>query len=134
MTLPKRLTEMENIVTLLIGSLVLIVILYQSLKIANENERFAVFVLGRFLDFKGPGLIFVVPGTQRIVRLKIGDIGSVKGPEFVTFGDVDIPIDGLSSFRVGQSVRIDRFDGARPVIAASSVAPKTMCPNCGHSF
>jgi len=91
---------------------VLIVLVSQSLKIAGESERFAVFVLGRFLDFRGPGLILVIPFTQRIVRLKIGDIGRVKGPDFVTIGEVDIPIDGLTSFRVGQSVRIDRFDGA----------------------
>ncbi len=123
-----------SLATLLVASLVVIVVLYQSIKIADESERFAVFLLGRFMDFRGPGLIFVTPGTQRIVRLKIGDIGSVKGPDFVTFGEVDIPFDGLSSFRVGQSVRIDRFDGARPVLAASSIAPKNTCPNCGHQF
>ncbi len=123
-----------SVATLVVALLVVIVVLYQSIKIADESERFAVFVLGRFMDFRGPGLVFVAPGTQRIVRLKIGDIGSVKGPDFVAFGEVDIPIGGLTSFRVGQSVRIDRFDGAKPVLTASSVAPKNTCPNCGHQF
>ena len=114
--------------------LVLIVILYQSIKIAKENERFAVFVLGRFLDFKGPGLILVAPYTHRVIRLKVGDVGRVKGPGFVTFGEEDVPVGGLSSFRVGQSVRIDRFDESGPVLSASSVAPTSICPNCGHQF
>jgi hypothetical protein len=119
---------------LLVVTLVLIVVLAQSLKIASESERFAVFGLGRFMDFKGPGLVLVTPYTQKVIRLKVGDIGRVKGPDFVTFGEDDIPVGGLTSFRVGQSVRIDRFEGATPVFSASSIAPKNTCPNCGHSF
>ncbi len=49
--------------SLVIG--VLVVYLALSIRIANENERFAVFVLGRFAGYKGPGLVLKMPGGTR---------------------------------------------------------------------
>ncbi len=109
------------------------VVLYSSIRIAQENERFAVFMMGRFAGYKGPGLVFKSSAT-RLVRLKVGDIGTVTGHEFAKFGDDDIPIKNLSSFEVGDPVRIDRFDGTEPRVEKTSIAPKTLCPKCGHEF
>ena len=113
---------------------VAIVVLMQSLKIANENERFAVFLLGRFHSYKGPGLVLITPYTQRVHRLKVGDVGVLTNSEFARFGSVDIPISNTGSLRQGQAVRIDGFDGVDPRLVASSVPAKTTCPNCGHNF
>jgi len=113
---------------------VVTVILMNAIKIANENERFAVFILGRFQAFKGPGLILITPYTQQVQRLKVGDIGVLTGPEFARFDTVDIPVSNVASLRQGQAVRIDGFDGVEPRLVASSVPGKTICPNCGHNF
>lgn len=125
---------MTSLATLLILTIVLIVVLSKSIKIAGESERFAVFLLGRFQGFMGPGLVLVTPFTQKVIRLKVGDIGVFKGPGFVTFDEFDIPTDDANDFRAGQPVRIERFDGSKPVFAASSIAAQTLCPNCGHRF
>ena len=108
--------------------------LASSLKIAAESERFAVFGMGRFVAFKGPGLIFISPGVHRAVRLRIGDIGVLSSSEFARFGPVDIPVKNIGSLRQGQSVRIDSFDGVEPRLVESSLPAKTMCPKCGHQF
>lgn len=113
--------------------LIVIVLLAASLKIANENERFAEFVLGRFAGFKGPGLLFRSP-TSKMVRLSIGDDGVVRNAEFVTFGDTDVPISSAASFRTGDKVRIDGFDSNEPRLVASSTESKHNCPKCGHTF
>ena len=110
------------------------VVLYNSIKIAGESERFAVFVLGRFQAFKGPGLVVVISGTQQAHRLKVGDIGILTSSEFARFGTIDIPVSDVGSLRQGQAVRIDGFDGVEPRLVASSVPAKTICPNCGHNF
>lgn len=113
---------------------VLIPVLMNSIRIAEESERFAVFVMGRFQEFKGPGLILITPYAHRVCRLKVGDVGVLKSSEFATFRSVDIPVSNVDALRPGQAVKIEGFDGAVPRLVASSVPAKTMCPNCGHQF
>lgn len=113
--------------------LVALFVVYLSIGIARENERFAVFLLGRFARFAGPGLVMKTV-AMRFVRLKVGDIGSVTSHEFVKFGDADIPFNNLGSFAVGDPVRIEGFDGTEPRLAKSALRPKTRCPQCGHEF
>lgn len=121
-------------VLMIVVLLVAIVFLASALKIANESERFAVFLLGRFQFFKGPGLVILAPATQKAHRLRVGDVGTLTSAEFANFGGVDIPVTNTESLRQGQAVRIDGFDGVEPRIVASSVPAKTMCPSCGHQF
>ena len=123
-----------NDLFILLVLIVAVVVLMQSLRIAHENERLAVFMLGRFHSYKGPGLVLVTPYTQRVHRLKVGDVGILTSSEFARFGSVDIPISNTGSLRQGQAVRIDGFDGVDPRLVASSVPAKTTCPNCGHNF
>ena len=119
--------------TLLIITALVVILAYSSLRIANENERFAVFVLGRFLEFKGPGLVFKTQ-AMKFVRLKIADIGVVISPEFVRFGESDVPIPQAKEFRVGDSVRILSFGEDGPFLERSDKAAIQQCPKCGHEF
>jgi len=48
--------------------LLLLVLLTASIKILREYQRGVVFTLGRFTGVKGPGLIFLVPFVQQMVR------------------------------------------------------------------
>ena len=45
--------------------LALIALLASALRILREYERGVVFQLGRFWKVKGPGLVFVIPGSSR---------------------------------------------------------------------
>lgn len=125
---------MFEILPLLVLTLIATMILATSMKIAGESERFAVFILGRFQAFKGPGLVLIAPYTQKVHRLRVGDIGLLKSSEFAQFGTVDIPVADTGSLKVGQAVRIDSFDGVEPRIVASSIPPKVICPKCAHQF
>ena len=71
---------------------------------------------------------------SRLIRFKVGDIGTLTSHEFAKFSDVDIPVTNVDSFKVGNPVKIDGFDENRPRLVQSSVRPKTLCPNCGHEF
>ena len=119
--------------TILIVAALVIVVAYSSIRIANENERFAVFILGRFWKFKGPGLVFKA-NTMKLIRLRISDLGVVTSPEFVRFGESDVPISQASEFRIGDSVRILSFGENGPFLARSDEAPIQRCPNCGHEY
>lgn len=120
---------------IVIALVVLILILStNTFRLANEGERLAVFSMGRFEAFKGPGLIIVAPFIQRVHRLKLGDIGVLTNPEFAKFDNVDIPVRNTDGLRQGDAVRIDGFDGFEPRLVASSIPAATMCPKCGHKF
>lgn len=48
-----------------------IVIFAASLKVVNEYERMAVFRLGRFVNIQGPGLVLLVPGVDKGVKVNL---------------------------------------------------------------
>ena len=120
--------------TLLVILAVVFVITYRSIRIVNENERLAVFMLGRFFRFKGPGLVLVTD-MMSLVRLSVGDIGVVTGPEFVRFSESDVPVGQAGEFTIGDSVRILSFnDDGGPFLTRSNEAAVHRCPECGHEF
>ena len=121
-------------VATIIVLIVVIYLAYTSLRIAGENERFAKFVLGRFEGFVGPGLIFVPPSIVKLIRVKLGDVGTVTSSQFVRFGDTEVPVSAASSFNPGDAVRVDGFGVEGPVLSQSNVRATQICPKCGHSF
>lgn len=121
----------ELVIPILVA--LVVVLAYQSFKIANENERFAVFLLGRFSEFKGPGLVFKT-NAMKLVRLRVGDLGVVTASDFVRFGESDVPVPQASEFRPGDTVRILSFGDAGPCLTRSDQATIRRCPNCGHEF
>ncbi len=123
-----------DLVIVFLLTLFLIIWLTFALKIAAESERFAVYLLGRFHSYKGPGLVLVVPFTQRVHRLRVGDVGVMSGSGFATFDGVDIPVLNTGALEQGQVVSIDAFDGVEPRLVASSERPGQQCPKCGHRF
>lgn len=125
---------MPDFLFVLVTALVVIVVMASALKIADEGERFAVFMLGRFQHFRGPGLVFVAPTIHKVHRIRAGDTGTLVSSEFVNLGGVDVPISNTGSIRPGQAVRVDGFDGVEPRIVVSSEPAGNQCPKCGHQF
>ena len=125
---------MTDLIVTLSFTAIVTIILIKAAKIAAESERFAIFTLGRFDRYLGPGLVIIVPFTQLAVKLKVGDLGVLVSREFATFGEFDIPVKNTDSIRIGQAVRIDGFDDVEPRLVASSTRPMNQCPNCGHEY
>ena len=45
-------------------------LLFSSVKVLKEYERGVIFRLGRVIPTKGPGLIIVIPGVDKVRYLK----------------------------------------------------------------
>jgi regulator of protease activity HflC (stomatin/prohibitin superfamily) len=56
---------------LIILLILAIVILAASIKILKEYERMVIFRLGRFVNTQGPGLILLVPGIDKGVKVNL---------------------------------------------------------------
>ncbi len=47
------------------------VLILSSIKILNEYERGVVFRLGEFAGVRGPGLIVIIPGIEKMTKIDL---------------------------------------------------------------
>jgi len=76
-------------------------VLFFSLKVLNEYERGVVFRLGRIIGAKGPGLIFLIPLVDRMIRIDLRTVTLDVPPQDVISRDnVTIKVNAVVYFRV----------------------------------
>jgi regulator of protease activity HflC (stomatin/prohibitin superfamily) len=76
-------------------------ILSMGIKILSEYERGVVFRLGRLIDVKGPGLIFLIPVLDRMVKVDLRTITlDVPVQEVMTKDNVTVKVNAVCYFRV----------------------------------
>ncbi len=79
----------------------LVVILYSAIKILREYERGVIFLLGRFWKVKGPGLIIVIPGIQKMIRVDLRTIVmDVPSQDVISRDNVSVKVSAVIYFRV----------------------------------
>jgi regulator of protease activity HflC (stomatin/prohibitin superfamily) len=80
---------------------IILLILFSAIKILNEYERGVIFLRGRFWKVKGPGLIVVIPGIQRIVRVDLRTIVmDVPQQDVISRDNVSVRVSAVNYFRV----------------------------------
>jgi regulator of protease activity HflC (stomatin/prohibitin superfamily) len=85
-----------------------IVLLFASLRIANEYQRAVVLRLGRFVGSRGPGLYFLIPFIERQTTIDLRVVtADVEEQEAITKDNVPVKVDAVVWYRVvdpGRSV------------------------------
>ncbi len=86
----------------ILGALVLLIILAAlTIKILREYERAVVFFLGRVQRVFGPGIIFIIPGVQQIVRVDLRiRVFDVPAQDIITRDNVSVKVNAVVYFRV----------------------------------
>lgn len=78
-----------------------VILLASSIKIVNEYERGVIFRLGRSMGAKGPGVFFVIPVIDRIVRTNLQIIAvPVASQAVITKDNVTATVDAVAYFQV----------------------------------
>ncbi|MBU0654324.1 MAG: slipin family protein [Gammaproteobacteria bacterium] len=76
-------------------------ILFSAIKILNEYERGVVFFLGRFQAVKGPGLIIIIPGIQRMVKVDLRVVTmDIAKQDVISRDNVTVHVSAVLYFRV----------------------------------
>ena len=89
------------LITYAIAALLAIVVLSQMVKILREYERGVVFLLGRFQTVKGPGLIILIPGIQRMIRVDLRVmVLDVPTQDVISRDNVSVKVNAVIYFRV----------------------------------
>jgi len=85
----------------LVIAVVVIILLSAALKVVQEYERGAVFRLGRFVGLRGPGLVFLIPFVERMMKVDLRVITmDVPAQECITRDNVTVKVDAVIYFRV----------------------------------
>ena len=86
----------------ILGALLLVLILAAlTIKILREYERAVVFFLGRVQRVFGPGIIFIIPGVQQIVRVDLRiRVFDVPPQDIITRDNVSVKVNAVVYFRV----------------------------------
>lgn len=117
-------------VVIAIGVLIL---LSAAIRIVQEYERGACFRLGRFVGLRGPGLVFLIPFIERMMKVDLRVITmDVPSQECITRDNVTVRVDAVIYFRV-----VDAADAVLKVLdyikATSLLAATTLRNVVGQS-
>ena len=92
---------MQFYITIGIVTAVVIVLLYNTIKILKEYERGVIFLLGRFQTVKGPGLIILFPGIQKMTKVDLRVIVmDVPTQDVISRDNVSVKVNAVIYFRI----------------------------------
>jgi regulator of protease activity HflC (stomatin/prohibitin superfamily) len=78
-----------------------IFVLYNTIKILKEYERGVIFFLGRFQSVKGPGLIILIPGLQKMTKVDLRVIVlDVPTQDVISRDNVSVKVNAVIYFRI----------------------------------
>jgi regulator of protease activity HflC (stomatin/prohibitin superfamily) len=93
---------MTAVLTALVVILVLLgALVAASVRVLREYERAVVFRLGRLVNQRGPGLVLLIPGIDRMVRVSLRTVTlNIKPQDIITRDNVTARVDAVAYFRV----------------------------------
>ena len=103
-----------------------VALLFYSFRVLREYERGVIFLLGRFWKVKGPGLIIVIPGIQKIVRVDLRTIVmDVPTQDVISRDNVSVKVNAVIYFRVIDPekaiIQVENFDNATSQLAQTTL-------------
>jgi regulator of protease activity HflC (stomatin/prohibitin superfamily) len=126
--MPKNLIETAEglIVWVVLVVIFLSILLPSALRILREYERAVIFRLGKLIGAKGPGLVFLIPMVDRMVRMDLRVITiNVAKQEVMTRDNVPVTMDAVVYFRVVEPeaavVKVENFLQATSLIAQTTM-------------
>ena len=102
------------------------VLLFASVRIVQEYERGVIFRLGRVQGAKGPGLFFIIPVIDKMIKVDLRTITlDVPSQEAITSDNVTVTVNAVVYFRVidpvDSVIQIEDFQRATWQIAQTSL-------------
>jgi regulator of protease activity HflC (stomatin/prohibitin superfamily) len=97
-----------------------------SVRVLREYERGVVFRLGRLMDERGPGLVLLTPGIDRMVRISLRTVTlTVPAQEIITKDNVPARVTAVAYYRVvdpnNAVTQVESFNKATLQIAQTTL-------------
>ncbi len=109
-----------------------VVALISGIKILKEYERGVVFRLGRMVGSRGPGMVYIIPGIEKMVKMDLRTVTmDIPPQDVITRDNVSVKVNAVLYFRV-----LDPNLAVREVenylFATSQLAQVTLRSVCGQ--
>ena len=103
-----------------------VMIIASAIRILLEYERGVVFRLGRFSGVKGPGLKFIIPVIDKLVKINMRTIAmDIPPQDIITRDNVSIKVNAVLYFRVVHPdkalIEVDNYLYATSQLAQTSL-------------
>ena len=115
-----------GIAILFVAFIVFVIILPQAIRILREYERGVIFRFGKLLGAKGPGLVWLFPIVDRMVKMDLRVVTiDVARQEIMTRDNVPVSVDAVVYFRVVNPtdavIKVENFWKATQLIAQTTL-------------
>jgi regulator of protease activity HflC (stomatin/prohibitin superfamily) len=112
--------------------LFVVVLLFSGLKVLREYERAVVFRLGRLVSYRGPGVIYVIPMIEKMLKVDLRTITmDIPPQDVITKDNVSVKVNAVLYFRVMDPnravVEVENY-----LFATSQLAQTTLRSVCGE--
>jgi regulator of protease activity HflC (stomatin/prohibitin superfamily) len=109
-----------------------VLLLFSGLNVLREYERAVIFRLGRIVNFRGPGVIYVLPVIEKMVRIDLRTITmDIPPQDVITKDNVSVKVNAVLYFRVMDPnraiVEVENY-----LFATSQLAQTTLRSVCGE--
>jgi regulator of protease activity HflC (stomatin/prohibitin superfamily) len=117
---------MSNTVVVLGIAFVFLLLFFASVRIVPEYERGVVFRLGRVINAKGPGLFFIIPIVDRMVKVSLRTITmDIPPQDVITRDNVTVRVNAVAYFNVVDPVR-SVISIENHIVGTSQIAQTTL--------
>ena len=114
-------------------AIIVAILIISGIKILKEYERAVVFRLGRMVSPRGPGITYVIPLVEKMVRLDLRTVTlDVPPQDVITRDNVSVKVSAVLYFRVIDPNRAIR-EVQNYLFATSQLAQVTLRSVCGQA-
>ena len=112
--------------------IIVIAVLISGVKILKEYERAVVFRLGRMVGARGPGITYIIPGVEKMVKMDLRTVTmDIPPQDVITRDNVSVKVNAVLYFRVLEPTRAV-IEVENYLFATSQLAQVTLRSVCGQ--
>ena len=111
---------------------IVVFLLISGIKILKEYERAVIFRLGRMVEPRGPGITYVIPVIEKMIRVDLRTVTmDIPPQDVITRDNVSVKVNAVLYFRVLDPNRAIR-EVENYLFATSQLAQVTLRSVCGQ--
>ncbi|HEY7221848.1 MAG TPA: slipin family protein [Candidatus Binatia bacterium] len=112
---------------------IVVALIISGIKILKEYERAVVFRLGRMVGARGPGITYIIPGIEKMVKMDMRTVTmDIPPQDVITRDNVSVKVNAVLYFRVLDPnkavVEVENY-----LFATSQLAQVTLRSVCGQA-